>query len=130
MICMPLTFPLDSFIAGCGRSVLRRQREVAAPALAVALYYLLYFAASFHRIARPRPIFSTLPLRCMSLSWSVTRRTKSVRSGGRYQDRGLSLSRMASKMIYSDRTGGRFASAAARNLIDKETPCARWRSVR
>jgi hypothetical protein len=34
---------------------------------------------SLHRIARPRPTFSTFPLRCMSRSASATRRTKSVR---------------------------------------------------
>jgi hypothetical protein len=37
-----------------------------------------FSVASFHRIARPRQIFSTFPLRCMSPSASATRRTKSL----------------------------------------------------
>jgi hypothetical protein len=53
---------------------------------------------NFHRIARPRPTFSTLPLRTMSFSRSVTRRAKSVRVTGLVSGSNP-LSRIASAAI-------------------------------
>jgi hypothetical protein len=71
---------------------------------------------SRHSIARPRPIFSTFPLRCMSLSWSVTRRTKSVRversaSGSSPLSRIASLA--TSRLVTVPRTAARRRCASS-----------------
>jgi hypothetical protein len=49
-------------------------------------HWLLVRLLIFHRTARPLPIFSTLCLRNISLSCSVTRRTKSVRVTGSFSE--------------------------------------------